>query len=350
MLRPIFSDSLWSAVVLYLWENRYFLEGVGGMEKCFVWVHGRDKRVVSRGVWQSVEDTVACWHNSKTALLRPPPKHLPHGATSQTVTKKTGGGGVCVRVRNCVWACVAMMAKEGSIREEEKRRRREGSCKQIMTPSNDYLRLPLWPPVPITEIRQPEPVSVHTPVCLFSFLWSKMHVWFWLAHMHAYSMLAIRDQTLPFPHCLAPVCTEGCASALASMARQPLLIASGTADGLHRKTYLSWENVERMADWFWEVGNKSNILPILSRISKLPSSLFALLSAPSLLASPFSCLAAVAFFLSDSFIPLFLIPSPPHICLPHSLGKGLRGQGIWIYDLNHISQHAVGGRGCGPMG
>lgn len=120
------------------------------------------------GVWQSVEDTVACWHNSKTALLRPPPKHLPHGAASQTVTKKTGGGRVCVRVRNCVWACVVMMAKEGSMREEEKRRRREGSCKQIMTPSNDYLRLPLWPPMPITEIRQPEPVSVcaHTSVSI----------------------------------------------------------------------------------------------------------------------------------------------------------------------------------------
>ena len=203
-----------------------------------------------------------------------------------------------------------------------------------MTPSNDYLRLPLWPPVPITEIRQPVPVSVcaHTQVCLFPFPWSKMHVWFWLAHMHVYSVLAIRGQTLPFPHCLAPVCTEGWAGALASMTRQPLLIASRTADGLRRKTYLSWENVERTADWFWEVGNKSNILPVLSWISKLPSSIFALLSAPSLLAFSFSCLATIAFFLSDSFIPLFLIP--PHICLPHSLGKGLGGWGggwgLWL--------------------
>lgn len=42
MLRPLLVSLLDLQYVLFLWENRYFLEGVGGMEKCFVWVHGRD--------------------------------------------------------------------------------------------------------------------------------------------------------------------------------------------------------------------------------------------------------------------------------------------------------------------
>lgn len=132
-------------------------------------------------------------------------------------------------------------------------RRREGSSKQIMTPSHDYLCLPLWPPAPITEIRQPVCVSVYFTfsegnkcvVCVF--------VCVMLYHTDVFTACYQSPHFL-FPTVLSNV-QEGCAGALASMTRQLLLIASRIADGHRRKTYFSRQDVERTADWFCEAEN-----------------------------------------------------------------------------------------------
>lgn len=90
--------------VLYLWGISWWkVEGLGSGK----W-----------GVWQSVEDTVACWHNSQTQNPCGHIRNISHMVPHHKQGQKTGGGWVCVRVQNCVWGCVVMMAREGSMREE----------------------------------------------------------------------------------------------------------------------------------------------------------------------------------------------------------------------------------------
>lgn len=211
--------------------------------------------------------------NSQTWL--PHSKHLLHGAASQTGAGRTRGvwlrRSMKLRVGGCVWLW------QGRGRYERKR-----SSKQIITPSHDYLRLSLWPLVPITWREQPVHTCTHTHSHCFSFSQAKC-------------MLPTETQTIcvhwrtseathsPF-HCTQPWCGRGACLLQHPWLRLPPLIASRVADGHSRKTYSKLGRC-------WEVsGSISSISHVLLRVPELPSELQtqALFpSAPPILAVPF---------------------------------------------------------------
>lgn len=215
--------------------------------------------------------------------------------------------------------CV-VVTREGSLREEKER-----SSKQIITPSHDYLRLPLWPLVPITWIRQPH---THT---YFSFIWSKIHDTHWHTD-NLYSLPAIRGHTFSFP--LFPPPLWGCAHTSASMTRYPLLIASSIADGHRKKTYSKLGKCREVSALI------SSILPILLRVSELPLELqtqalfpFVLPSATSLLTFPFPTHPPPPDSYRFSSSSCFFFFPPPHSFLSNALEKRSGGGGdadLWL--------------------
>lgn len=117
------------------------------------------------GVWESVEETVAGWHSQQP--------NSPPVTTSKTtptwcrITNRDKKDGRWLNLCNGMELCARVCGYNGKGGASE-RRETEG-IKRIMTPSHNYLCLPLWPPMPITEIRHPVPVWVHTHKCVYFF-------------------------------------------------------------------------------------------------------------------------------------------------------------------------------------
>lgn len=177
-----------------------------GWRDVFVWGLESESKRVSGGVWESVEETVAGWHSQQP---NSPPvttsKTTPTWCRITNRDKKDGRWlNLCKGMELCARVC-GYNGKGGA----SERRETEG-IKRIMTPSHDYLCLPLWPPMPITEIRHPVPVCVHTHKCVyFSFYGAKCA---WRSHtgICIHCLISVATHFL-FPTALAPV-PEGCAA------------------------------------------------------------------------------------------------------------------------------------------
>ncbi len=103
-----------------------------------MWVHWRDWGVVSGGSDSQLRTPL----HADTTAKQPPCGYIQsisHAVPHHKQGQKTGGGRVCVRVQNCVCGYDG----KGGVNERRGIRRRDRSSKQIMTPSHDYLRLPL---------------------------------------------------------------------------------------------------------------------------------------------------------------------------------------------------------------